>query len=232
MIQIYFACDAGMGSSALGASMLRKYLNQDIKVNHCSVYKIPSNCDIVIVQKHLASQVKEAHQYRKVYELLYFLDDKILREISKEINKMGNNEMLKKEAIILNCQSCTSDQAIVAMGELLQSHGYIEEPYIQGMLNRDHDLTTYLGNNLAIPHGEFDVKKYVLNTGIAVMIYPDGIDWNGNLVRIVIGIAAKGDDHMEILSNIAITLCEMETVNQIVSSDDVNFIQNILVEGA
>lgn len=145
---------------------------------------------------------------------------------------MGNNEMLKKEAIILNCASCTSDEAIVAMGELLQAHGYIEAPYIQGMLNRDHDLTTYLGNDLAIPHGEFDVKKYVLNTGIAVMIYPNGIDWNGNLVRIVIGIAAKGDDHMEILSNIAITLCEMETVDQIVASDDVDFIRNILVEGA
>ena len=109
--------------------------------------------------------------------------------------------------------------------------GYIEEPYIQGMLNRDHDLTTYIGNDLAIPHGEYDVKDYVKKTGIAVMIYPQGIDWNGNKTRIVIGIAAKGNDHMEILTNIALKLSDMETVEKIVNACDIDFIYEVLTQG-
>ena len=73
---------------------------------------------------------------------------------------------------------------------------------------------------------EYDVKDYVIKPGMAVMIYPDGIDWNGNETRIVIGIAANGNDHMAILSNIALKLCEMETVNEIVSDflDDDNIL--------
>ena len=98
------------------------------------------------------------------------------------------------------------------------------------MLKRDHDLTTYIGNDLAIPHGEYDVKDYVKTTGMAVMIYPDGVEWNGNKARIVIGIAANGDAHMEILSNIALKLCDMDTVNQIVESKDINYIYDVLTK--
>ena len=144
---------------------------------------------------------------------------------------VDNNSILAKEAIVLNCKAATSDEAIVAVGKLLQDKGYIEEPYIQGMLNRDHDLTTYIGNDLAIPHGEYDVKDYVKNTGIAVMIYPQGINWNGNNARIVIGIAAKGNDHMEILTNIALKLSDMETVDKIVSCNNIDYIYDVLTKG-
>lgn len=83
----------------------------------------------------------------------------------------------------------------------------------------------------AIPHGEYDVKDYVKKTGIAVMIYPQGIDWNGNKTRIVIGIAAKGNDHMEILTNIALKLSDMETVEKIVNACDIDFIYEVLTQG-
>ena len=96
---------------------------------------------------------------------------------------------------------------------------YIDEGYIQGMLNRDHSLTTYIGNDIAIPHGEYEVKDCVKKTGIAVMIYPDGIRWADGRARIVIGIAAKNDDHMAILANIAEKLGEMEMVEKVVAGD-------------
>lgn len=231
-INVYFACDAGMGSSALGASLMKHFINEDIYVSNCSIYEIPRHCNVVIAQRALLPQIEHVYRYLKVFAIDYFLDEKRLQDISKEIMKMINNDsILAKESIVLDCASCSSDEAIVAVGKLLQDKGYIEEPYIQGMLNRDHDLTTYIGNDLAIPHGEYDVKDYVKKTGIAVMIYPHGIDWNGNLTRIVIGIAARGNDHMEILTNIALKLSDMDTVEKIVSSRDIDFIYEVLTKG-
>lgn len=230
-INVYFACDAGMGSSALGATLLKKFVNREIFVSNCSVYHIPLNCNIVICQKSLLQQIDRKYRFLKIYEIDNFLDEKRLQFISKEIMEMvDTNQILAKESIILDCSSCTSDEAITAVGKLLVEKGYVEEPYIEGMLKRDHDLTTYIGNDLAIPHGEYDVKDYVKTTGMAVMIYPDGVEWNGNKARIVIGIAANGAAHMEILSNIALKLCDMDTVNQIVESKDINYIYDVLTK--
>ena len=231
-INVYFACDAGMGSSALGASLQKKFVSIDVKVSNCAIYEIPYDCNVVISQRALINSIKNQYRFLKVYAIDNFLDDQRLQQIAKEINEMmDNNSILAKESIVLDCKSTTSDEAIIAVGKLLKDKGYIEEPYIQGMLNRDHDLTTYIGNDLAIPHGEYDVKDYVKNTGIAVMIYPDGINWNGNKARIVIGIAAKGDDHMEILTNIALKLSDMSTVDELVACKDIDRIYDVLTKG-
>lgn len=231
-INVYFACDAGMGSSALGASLLKRLVDKSIYVSNCSIYSIPLDCNVVVVQRQLLHQIEKQYRFLKVFAIDYFLDEKRLQSIAKEIMTMvENSSILEKSSIVLDCPSCTSDEAIIAVGKLLENKGYIDEPYIQGMLNRDHDLTTYIGNDLAIPHGEYDVKDYVKKTGIAVMVYPHGIDWNGNKTRIVIGIAAKGNDHMEILTNIALKLSDMETVEKIVSSKDINFIYDVLAKG-
>ena len=100
--------------------------------------------------------------------------------------------------IRVNQKAATSDEAILSVGGRLKEAGYIDEPYIQGMLNRDHALTTYIGNDIAIPHGEYEVKDFVKKTGLAVDIYPEGIAWGGGTVRIVIGIAATTDEHVGI----------------------------------
>ena len=144
--------------------------------------------------------------------------------------KETKKEILMKENIILNCQAKNSDEAIIAMGNVLKNTGYIEEAYIQGMLNRDHALTTYIGNDIAIPHGEYEVKDYVKNTGIAVMVYPQGVPWANGNVRVVIGIAAKNDDHMTILANIATKLQDVEAVEKIVCGD-VDTIYEMMMSG-
>lgn len=231
-INVYFVCDAGMGSSALGASLLKKFVSIDVKVSNCAIYEIPYDCNVVVGQRGLIKSLKEQFRFLKIYAIDYFLDEQRLQQIAKEINAMiDNTSILAKEAIVLNCKASSSDEAIVAVGKLLQDKGYIEAPYIQGMLNRDHDLTTYIGNDLAIPHGEYDVKDYVKKTGIAVMIYPEGINWAGNQARIVIGIAAKDNDHMEILTNIALMLSDMDTVEQLISCNDINYIYDVLTQG-
>lgn len=231
-LHVCFACDAGMGSSALGASILKRLLkNQNVKVSNSAISQLDSDIDIIITQEQLANTIKNKQIYKRIYTVDHYLNDEKIKKIVKEIRDMiKEKEVLSKESIVINCQTVDSDDAIRAVGSVLLKQHCIDEPYIEGMIKRDHDVTTYIGNDIAIPHGEYEVKQYVKETGLAVMTYPDGIDWHGQKVRVVIGIAAKGDDHMELLSNIALKLSDMETVDAIVNTQDIDYIYQVLTK--
>jgi len=111
-------------------------------------------------------------------------------------------EVLKKENIVLNQPSVDREDVIRRCGQILLDSGYINERYIEGMIQRDNAYSTAIGNHIAIPHGEIDFKKDIIHTGIVVLTYPKGINWHGNIVYLVIGIAAKSDEHLDILGNI------------------------------
>lgn len=145
----------------------------------------------------------------------------------KSNKQSAKPEVLSINNIRLNQKASTSDEAIVSVGQQLLKAGYIDEGYIDGMLNRDHSLTTYIGNDIAIPHGEYEVKDCVKNTGLAIDIYPDGIPWADGNVRIVIGIAATTDEHITILQNIAEKLGDMDEVERVVNGD-ASYIYNLL----
>jgi mannitol/fructose-specific phosphotransferase system IIA component len=113
---------------------------------------------------------------------------------------------------------------------MLLDSGYINERYIEGMVARNKMLSVAIGNLIAIPHGEKDYKQDVINTGLAVLAYPDGIDWDGEQVKLVVGIAAKGDEHLEILARIAEAAEDLDKVNELASSDDVVAIHTALTE--
>jgi mannitol/fructose-specific phosphotransferase system IIA component len=131
-------------------------------------------------------------------------------------------EILKKENIILNQPRADREEVILRCGQMLLDSGYINERYIEGMLKRDNSFSTGIGNHIAIPHGEEDYKKDVINTGMAVLTYPCGIVWHGSPVYLVIGIAAQGDDHLDILGNI---VEHFET-----GKDTINIVENAGVD--
>lgn len=228
---IYFACTGGMGSSALGASLLQKVCkqrNMEYKVENVAIDDLDEHSRWVVCHASLAKELPTS--IHSVYMITSFTDSERYETIMEEIKMSESNQILKIENVKINCTTCSSDEAILAIGKSLLEEGYIEEPYIEGMLNRDRSLTTYIGNSIAIPHGEYEVKQYVKKTGLSVMIYPEGIDWHGEVAKIVIGIAAKNDDHMEILANIACKLCEEEVVEQLVQSQDIAFIHDVLTK--
>lgn len=150
----------------------------------------------------------------------------------KKKTEEPKNEILSINNIRTGCTAANSDEAIVSVGKMLLDAGYITEGYIPGMLNRDHSLTTYIGNDIAIPHGEYEVKDCVKKTGLAIQIYPDGIEWAGNRVRVVIGIAASTDEHITILQNIAERLGDMDVVEKVVAGDPALIHQIMTMEAA
>ena len=127
--------------------------------------------------------------------------------------------LLKKENIITAAKAVDKKDAINQVGKILYESGYVQEKYIPGMIAREETFATYMGNYLALPHGIEQVKDAIINSGIAVMIFPDGVDWDGNMAKIVIGIAGKGGEHMAILANIATKLIDINVCETIIKSD-------------
>ncbi len=127
--------------------------------------------------------------------------------------------ILSIENIVLNQVLATKEEAIRLTGKILFDRGYVESSYIEKMLEREEMTSTYMGNFVAIPHGTDDAKQEVKESGIAIIQVPQGVDFgDGNIVKLIFGIAGKGDEHLEILSNIAIVVSEEENVEAIVNA--------------
>ncbi|MDF2883312.1 MAG: PtsN2 [Clostridiaceae bacterium] len=140
-------------------------------------------------------------------------------------------EVLCDKNILLNVNSETKDEAIKRVGMLLVENGYVEQGYLEGMMKREQDITTYIGNGIAIPHGMNEYVKYIKHSGIVIAQYPDGVDFGeGNTAYLVIGIAGKNDDHMSILSKIAITCQYEDNVKKLIKSKDKQEIIKIILE--
>ena len=116
------------------------------------------------------------------------------------------SEILCKENIFLNLNSMPKEEVIKMAGNKLFENGYVTEKYIDGMLEREKKVTSYLGMGFAIPHGVNEVKNEIKKSGIVILQFPEGVDFDGEKAYIVIGIAGIGDEHLKILSNIAILL--------------------------
>jgi PTS system mannitol-specific IIA component len=133
--------------------------------------------------------------------------------------------ILSIENIALNQVLATKEEAIRLTGKILFDRGYVQSSYIEKMLEREEMTSTYMGNFVAIPHGTDDAKQEVKESGIAIIQVPGGVDFgDGNIVKLIFGIAGKGDEHLEILSNIAIVVSDEENVEAIVyatSKDEV-----------
>ena len=143
-----------------------------------------------------------------------------------------SKQVLTIENIQLKVASESKDAAIERVGKLLVSNGYVNENYIEGMKKREEEVTTYMGNGVAIPHGMNEYKKQILESGIVIAQYPDGVDFgSGNVAYVVIGIAGKGEEHMEILSKIALTVQYEENVEKMRYAKTKEEIIEIINEG-
>ncbi|MGB3201446.1 MAG: phosphoenolpyruvate--protein phosphotransferase [Nodosilinea sp.] len=128
---------------------------------------------------------------------------------------------LTPEDVRLKAIAPSKVDAIRQAGDLLVANGRIQPGYVDSMLARETQANTYLGNSIAIPHGQPAQRDLIVTTGIAVVQIPDGVEWNsGETVRLVVGIAAKSDEHLQILTNLTHVLDDPAAVQQLVETDD------------
>ncbi len=242
--QIVFACDAGMGSSAMGAAVMQRKLETagfgNIKVIHSSVSEIPAGAKFVICHRDLAERARKSAPQARLVTITNFMNAPEYDEIVNEIIEARENPhqqsaahdaakaarpdyhggVLIKQNIRLNRPSQTKEEVIRDMGKVLYESGYVTEKYTEAMLKKEEVFNTAIGNKLAIPHGVEGMTGEIKNAGIAIFTYPDGVDWgNGQTVNLVIGIASVGDEHIATLGKIATTCSSEAEVDKILKMD-------------
>ena len=129
-------------------------------------------------------------------------------------------ELFSNDNIFLNVSVGSQDEAIEKAGRALVDSGSVNEAYIQAMKEREQLVSTFMGNGLAI-HGTDEAKGDVLASGLTLLQIPEGVDWNGETVKVVVGIVGKDGEHLDLLSKIAITFSEEENVDRIVNAKSV-----------
>lgn len=254
---IMFACDAGMGSSALGATRFRKRTSLaglEVKVRNCAVDQVPDATDLIVCQRGLAERVKSTNPGKEVVIIDNFLSDPALdilleRLIKAEIaGQAGNDEtdvnevmpeqveepvldeggILKIENIMTGLAPESKEEAIRRVGQILYDGGYVDVSYIDAMIERENLTTTYMGMGLAIPHGTSEAKAAVIKSGIAVLQYPEGVEFGDEKAHLIIGIAGVGDSHLEILAKVSEALEDEEVLDRLSKSADASEIYETL----
>ena len=128
------------------------------------------------------------------------------------------SKVLEIDSIRLQGTARTPEQAIDEAGRILVGTGAVDEEYIRYMHERETSVSTYMGNYLAIPHGTNEAKETIKDSALSFIRYDESIDWGGNEVRFVVGIAGKEGGHMEVLSSIAIVFSDEEQVAQLLTA--------------
>lgn len=143
----------------------------------------------------------------------------------------GKTPVLKKENVIVGNKPCSRNEAIRMAGQLLIDSGYVSMEYIDAMLERETIVSTFIGNGVAIPHGVGRSKNLIKKSGLVVLQFPEGIDYNGNTCYLVIGISGKNNDHIKILSNIAEQIGDLDKAKELWKTEDALKIYNTFVFG-
>ncbi|ELJ9201581.1 PTS sugar transporter subunit IIA [Staphylococcus pseudintermedius] len=138
--------------------------------------------------------------------------------------------LLRDENILLNQSISTQEEAIEKAGQLLVDSGVVKAGYIQAMKDREQIVSTFMGNTLAIPHGTDEAKNEVIASGLSLLQIPEGLLWNGEEVKVVIGIAGKDGEHLDLLSQIAMTFSEEENIHKIVNAASPQAIRQVFEE--
>lgn len=130
------------------------------------------------------------------------------------------DRLLDPRAIHLTARAADRADAVRQCGRALVAVGAVEESYIPAMLDREASVSTYLGEGVAIPHGTLAGKDAVLRDALTVLRFPAGVDWGGHTVELCIGIAARGDGHIEILSELAQILMDPDRARALREATD------------
>lgn len=249
---IIFACDAGMGSSAMGATRFRNRVSKerpDLTVKHSSVDTVPAEASIVVCQRTLSERARKSTPNAQIVSIDNFLDDPALDALYEALTKMhkasdlieqapadpvpakeekASGIALDRSGIQLGLPSVGRVDAIRASGEKLVQMGCVDEPYVDAMVERDKITSVYLGMGVAIPHGTGEAKDSVKRTGVILQQYPDGIDFDGEKAYLLFGIAGKGNEHLDVLASICKVLEDEAVLEKLKTTDDVDWVLDTL----
>jgi PTS system mannitol-specific IIC component len=228
---IVFACDAGMGSSAMGASVLRRKIQAagvpGVTVVNQAIANLSDNFDLVVTHRDLGDRAQQRTPSAAHVAVDDFLNtpeyDAIVARLADgagpadtsndaEATAEPDPVLLPVESVVLEGRARTMDEAITEAGELLVAAGAVEASYVDAMHERERSVSTHMGQGLAIPHGTNEAKSAIRRSGISFVRYASPIDWNGKPAEFVVGVAGAGKEHLAVLNRIAQVFVDSDQV--------------------
>jgi mannitol PTS system EIICBA or EIICB component len=253
---IVFACDAGMGSSAMGASVLRRKIQgagfDDVTVVNRAISDLRDDVDLVVTHQDLTTRAQHqagsavhvsvddfmgSPRYDEIVELLQRTNALVpvgaggvaVSPGSAERSPSGDSASLLSEgAIRLQGAAHSMEDAITEAGELLVASGAVDASYVASMHERERSISTHMGNGLAIPHGTNDAKGAIRHSAMSFIRYQEPIDWKGKPATFVIGIAGQGEDHLQLLQRIAHVFLDKDKVAELESARSTEEVRAVL----
>jgi len=252
---VVVACDAGMGSSAMGASILATKVRKamlDVTVTNSKIEEIPKGVDLIVTHTNLMDRTRrqhddgsvrfmaitnfvEASQFDAIVDVLRTADGAAANSATSaaaapasEALVVVDPDLLTRENVELGRSFTDKDAAITAAGEILVRQGYATPAYLDAMHRREALVTVYVGNHVAIPHGDDGSAGDILRSGISVVQVPDGVAFGDEIAYVLIGIAGKDGSHLEIISRIAQVCSDEEQVQRMRRATSADEIVEIL----
>lgn len=258
--KIVFACDAGMGSSAMGASVLRRKIKKagfaDVTVVNQAISNLTDSYDLVVTHRDLTERAKPATPSAIHVSVDDFMNSPRYDEIVEMLDETNAGspdepahpapttaagatalatkptlDALALGSIVLHGKATEREAAIAEAGALLVDAGAVEPSYINAMHEREKSVSTFMGNGLAIPHGTNEAKDAIRHTGISFVRYDKPIDWKGKPAEFVVGIAGAGKDHLALLNQIAQVFLDADQVEKLRQAKTAEEVKAILVVG-
>jgi PTS system mannitol-specific IIC component len=255
--KIIVACDAGMGSSAMGAGVLRKKVNDaglsNISVTNTAINNLPGDVDLVITHRDLTERAIRQAPHAQHISLTNFLDSGLYTDLTSRLVQANRSEGHREKVtaalsdsyddgqqhlfklgagnIFLGNHATDKEQAIRFAGEQLVKGGYVEPEYVDAMLDREKLTPTYLGESIAVPHGTIEAKDRVLKTGIVFCQYPQGVRFGEDeedIAKLVIGIAARNNEHIQVITSLTNALDDDSVIARLATTNDVQEVLDLL----
>jgi PTS system mannitol-specific IIC component len=255
--KIIVACDAGMGSSAMGAGVLRKKVQDagltNISVTNSAINSLPPDVDLVITHRDLTERAMRQVPQAQHISLTNFLDSGLYSSLTERLvaaqrhtdNEVKVRDSLKDsfdpndshlfrlgaENIFLGRTASHKEEAIRFAGEQLVKGGYVEPEYVDAMLAREKLTPTYLGESIAVPHGTVEAKDRVLKTGVVFCQYPAGVRFGeeeDDIARLVIGIAARNNEHIQVITSLTNALDDESVIERLAQTTSVEEVLALL----
>ncbi|MHA6511498.1 PTS mannitol transporter subunit IICBA [Tessaracoccus sp. Z1128] len=261
--KVVIACDAGMGSSVMVASQMRKRLSPyGVEVIHTPVDQIPTDAQVVLTHEGLADRAAKRVPGTVVVPFASYLGDPAFDRVELAIREgrtltatgVGEPEgepissaapaattatlarprkrlapgLLPRQNVRLGLSAAGKDDAIRQAGQVLVACGAADPAYVDGMLARELQTTTFLGQGVAIPHGTNEARAHIRSAALGFLQYPEGVDWDGHVVNVVIPIASNSDEHVSLLAALATTLADKARAERLRAATTVDEVLSLL----
>ena len=255
--KIIVACDAGMGSSAMGAGVLRKKMQDaglsNVSVTNLAINSLPGDVDLVITHRDLTERAMRQAPHAQHISLNNFLDSALYSNLTERLAAASRSETHREKVqqtlsdsygsdntqlfrlgadnVFLGLSASNKEQAIRFAGEQLVKGGYVQPEYVEAMLAREALTPTYLGESIAVPHGTVEAKDRVLKTGVVFCQYPKGVLFGeeaDDVARLVIGIAARNNEHIQVITSLTNALDDESVIEKLANTRSVQEVLDLL----